>query len=273
MPEGPEIRRVADRLERAIGRHTVTEVYFAFDQLKPYAQRLNGRSIKRIETRGKGLLIHFDNRLALYSHNQLYGRWMIRDAHDYPNTGRQLRVAIHTAEKSALLYSASDIAVLTPAEIATHPFLSRLGPDVVSDAPERVATQVANTRFARRRLGALLLDQQFLAGVGNYLRSEILFVAGLHPLMRPADCSEEQLDALADTAVTLARRAYRHAGVTNDLKLARALKAEGQPRSRYRHWVFARGGRPCRQCGTPVTEMTVASRRLYLCPACQPLQR
>jgi endonuclease-8 len=118
-----------------------------------------------------------------------------------------------------------------------------------------------------------LLDQHFLAGVGNYLRSEILFVAGLHPALRPLDCDDEQLIALADAAVGLARRAYRHNGVTNDLQLARALKVEGQSRSRYRHWVFARGGRPCRQCGTAVLDTVVAGRRLNLCPICQPLDR
>jgi endonuclease-8 len=273
MPEGPEIRRAADRIERALKDHPVEAVFFAFDRLKPFERALSGRCVASIETRGKGLLIHFDNDLSIYSHNQLYGRWYVRQAHSYPRTGRQLRLAIHSSSKSALLYSASEIDVLTPAQVASHPFLSRLGPDVVSAETGAVLAQVSDRRFARRQLGALLLDQGFLAGVGNYLRSEILFVAGLHPKLRPCDCSTEQLAALAEAATTLARRSYRHNGVTCDLQIARQLKAEGQSRSRYRHWVFTRAGRPCRQCGTLIVKTVVASRRLDYCPVCQPAER
>jgi endonuclease-8 len=81
------------------------------------------------------------------------------------------------------------------------------------------------------------------------------------------------LAALAEAATTLARRSYRHNGVTCDLQIARQLKAEGQSRSRYRHWVFTRAGRPCRQCGTLIVKTVVASRRLDYCPVCQPAER
>jgi endonuclease-8 len=270
MPEGPEIRRAADRIERALKDQPVDAVCFAFERLRRFERALGGHRVDAIETRGKGLLIHFDNDLSIYSHNQLYGRWYVRAAHSYPRTGRQLRLAIHNASRSALLYSASEIDVLTPAQVAGHPFLSRLGPDVVSAGTDAVLAQVSDRRFARRQLGPLLLDQGFLAGVGNYLRSEILFVAGLHPKLHPGDCSADQLAALAEAATTLAWRSYRHNGVTCDLQIARQLKAEGQSRSRYRHWVFTRAGRPCRQCGTLIVKTVVASRRLDYCPVCQP---
>ncbi len=272
MPEGPEIRRAADRIQKALQGQAVDEVFFAFAQLQRFAESLAGRRVETVETRGKGLLIHFDNRLSIYSHNQLYGRWYVRPAHSYPRTRRQLRLAIHCGDKSALLYSASEIDVLTPAQIARHPFLSRLGPDVVGADSADVLAQINAARFARRQLGSLLLDQHFLAGVGNYLRSEILFVAGLHPRLRPVDCSAEQLASLAEAATTLARRSYRHNGVTCDLRIAGELKALGQPRSRYRHWVFGRTGRPCRQCGSAIVRTSVASRRLNYCPVCQPVK-
>lgn len=270
MPEGPEIAREADRIRGAIEGKTALAVRFAFPRLARRARTLTGQRIRSVTPRGKALLIAFDNDLTVYSHNQLYGRWYVRSPQSYPRTGRQLRLAIHNARKSALLYSASDIDVLTPEQVMQHPFMSRLGPDVVMADSEAVLAQVTDQRFAGRQLGSLLLDQRFLAGVGNYLRSEILFVAGLHATLRPKDCTAEQLAALADAATTLARRSYRHNGVTCDLQIARQLKAEGQPRSRYRHWVFARAGRPCRQCGTIVQDTAVASRRLSFCPVCQP---
>lgn len=232
---------------------------------------MRGRAVTAVETRGKALLIHFDAPLIVYSHNQLYGRWMIRDRDDYPETRRQLRLAIHNAEKSALLYSASEIQVLTPRQLSRHAFLSRLGPDVLSADLDQVLEQLKAKRFCRRRLSSLLLDQQFLAGVGNYLRSEILFVARLHPSRRPIDCDEQELRRLAAAALEVPGQSYRHNGITNDLKLARTLKAAGQRRGRYRHWVFARGGEACRACGTPLVEALAASRRIYHCPACQPV--
>lgn len=80
MPEGPEIRRAADNLEAAIKGKPLTDVWFAFAQLKPYESQLTGQLVTRIETRGKALLTHFSNGLTLYSHNQLYGVWRGRPA-------------------------------------------------------------------------------------------------------------------------------------------------------------------------------------------------
>ena len=102
--------------------------------------------MRAVETRGKAMLIHNDNDLSIYSRNQLYGRWYIRKRHSYPRTCRQLRLAIHNARKSALLYSAPDIEVLEPAQIETHPFLSKLGPDVLSADRQQILASLAASR-------------------------------------------------------------------------------------------------------------------------------
>ena len=270
MPEGPEIRKAADKVEKAILAAPLDSVFFAFEHLKPYEKRLSGRKIQGVETRGKAMLIHFSNKLSIYSHNQLYGRWMIRKAGDMPATSRQLRLALHNRKKSALLYSASDIEVLDQEQVRQHPFLSKLGPDIMSASSNEVIQQLMSKRFQRRQLNSLYLDQHFLAGVGNYLRSEILFCAGVHPRMRPCDCNDEQLHALATLSTRLPRQSYRHNGVTNDLKLARAMKTEGRKRQQYRHWVFSREGQDCHRCGTSIIKDIAASRRYYYCPKCQP---
>ncbi|MEM8810588.1 MAG: endonuclease VIII [Cyanobacteria bacterium P01_G01_bin.38] len=271
MPEGPEIRKAADKVERAITPHPVQEIFFAFDHLKPYEAKLVNRQVKAVKTRGKAMLIHFDNDLSIYSHNQLYGVWMVRKAQDYPNTNRQLRLAIHTPKKSALLYSASDIEVLTPPEILTHPFLKNLGPDALDPTlrPTNILERLHASKHHRRQFATLFLDQHFLAGIGNYLRSEILFVAQLHPRLRPVDCTTEQLENLAEAAIAIPYQSYKYNGITNDLDLANQLKAQGQKRSQYRHWVFSRAGQPCRVCGTPIVKAFASSRRFYYCPVCQ----
>lgn len=271
MPEGPEIRKAADKIEHALKARVTSELFFAFEHLKPYESKLTGQTVRQVETRGKALLIHFDNELSIYSHNQLYGVWMVRNAHSYPTTKRQLRLAIHNSKKSALLYSASDIEVLTPDQIPLHPFLSKLGPDVLSAKlrPAQILKRLSAKQHRRRQFTTLYLDQHFLAGIGNYLRSEILYVARLHPRLRPIDCSHTQLDELAQASIALPYQSYRYNGITNDLDLANQLQAQGQKRSQYRHWVFGRDGHPCRVCQTPIVKEFASSRRFYYCPVCQ----
>jgi endonuclease VIII len=273
MPEGPEIKRAADKIAAALVQHPVKEVWFAFDHLKHYEEALTAQKIIAVEPRGKALLTRFENGLSIYSHNQLYGKWEIRRAYSYPQTSRQLRLAIHNSKKSALLYSASDIEVLDEAAISTHPFLTRLGPDVLSDTTtiEMIQSRLGDPAFRRRRFTTLLLDQHFLAGLGNYLRSEIPFVARVHPSLRPVDCSEAQLFALAEAAIAIPLRSYQTGGITNDLELAATLKARGLRRSQYRHWVFSRASQPCFVCGTPIVKDVAGARRFYYCPNCQPL--
>jgi len=271
MPEGPEIKIAADEIATAIAGRVASEVFFAFDHLKHYQDTLSGQTVSTVEARAKAMLVSFANGYNIYSHNQLYGIWLVRDAYDYPDTNRQLRLAIHNSHKSALLYSASDIEVLRDYELDTHPFLSKLGPNLLDDTTtvEQVIERFTHKRFYRRRLTSLLLDQQFLAGMGNYLRSEVLFVARVHPSLRPADCTAQQIAELARAALNLTRQSYQTRGITNDLELVGQLKQAGLTRSDYRFWVFNRDGEPCYNCGTQIIKDTLSGRRLYFCPTCQ----
>ena len=274
MPEGPEIKLAADKIAKAIALQPIKEIFFAFEHLKPYEDILVKQQITGVDTKGKGMLIRFDNSLSIYSHNQLYGKWMIRKAYDYPKTKRQLRMAIHNDQKSALLYSASDIDILDERAIAIHPFLSRLGLDVLDSntTPRKVKARLLDKSFCRRRFTSLLLDQRFLAGLGNYLRSEILFVARTHPTLRPIDCSQKQISALAKAAINVPQQSYQTKGITNDLKIVKKLKTDGYKRQDYRHWVFGRDERPCYVCNTAIIKEVSGGRRYYYCPRCQKIK-
>jgi len=273
VPEGPEIRRAADAVERALRGRPIVEVRFGLPRLRRYRRRLEGAIVTAVDTRGKAMLTRFDNGLTLYSHNQLYGRWYTGARGALPETGRSLRVALYTATHSACLYSASDIEVLTDRELASHPFLAKLGPDILhlDLTAAALVARLRSAEFARRALASLYLDQRFLAGVGNYLRSEILFVAGVDPSRRPVDLSRVELARLARGTLTISRRSYRTAGVIVSRELERRLRGEGQSYEDYRFWVFGREGLPCRRCGTAIARRSASSRGLFICPACQAL--
>lgn len=270
MPEGPEIQRAADRLRRAIVDTPLRSVEFGLPGLRVHEAALSASRVRAIETRGKALLTHFDCGLSVYSHNQLYGVWRVAKPGAMPVTTRSLRFAVHGERRSILLYSASDIAVLDAAGVAAHPFLARLGPDVLDPSltPEQVLQRLQDPRFARRRLTGLLLDQGFFAGIGNYLRSEIAYVARIDPRQRPVDLHERARAGLAAAILSVCRQAYLHRGVTNAPDRAAALKARGWGYEARRFHVFGRDGLPCHECATQI-ERHDDGRRWYRCPCCQ----
>jgi endonuclease VIII len=271
MPEGPEIKRAADALGHAIGTQRALLVEFAFPDLARRAAELSGRVISGIEPRGKAMLTHFENGLSIYSHNQLYGQWSVLAHGQMPDPRLQVRLAIHTEQRIAVLYSASEIAIWPRAALPSHPYIARLGTELLaaSTTIDDVLAQVNATRFARKSLAALLLDQSFLAGIGNYLRSEIMFVARIHPGERIADLSMLQRRKLAETALNLTQQSYRTDGITNSVTLARKLKAQGWSYRRYRHWVFDRDGERCHICTNVIVRTEVGGRGLYWCSRCQ----
>jgi endonuclease VIII len=169
-------------------------------------------------------------------------------------------------------YSASDILVLNDDDLMIHPFLQKLGPDVLDESltATQVEARLLDKKFVRRGFPTLLLNQEFVCGLGNYLRSEVLFLAGIQPSARPIDCTPSQITKLAQAIIQVPRQSYETKGITNDLATALALKAAGKPRWFYRHWVFSRTNQPCYVCGDTIIKDTVGGRRIYYCPTCQP---
>ncbi|MCX8957156.1 endonuclease VIII [Erwinia psidii] len=262
MPEGPEIRRAADKLEKAIQGKTLTSVWFAFPQLKTFESSLVGERVEAVVTRGKAMLTHFSNGLILYSHNQLYGVWRVVSTGKEPETNRVLRVRLAAEDKTLLLYSASDIAMLNADTLAAHPFLMRIGPDVLDMTltKEAVTERLLSARFRRRQLSGLLLDQAFLAGLGNYLRAEILWHAALAPQHKAQDLSAEQREKLADALLAIPRLSWQTRGMTREKEHHGA---------RFSFKVFHRAGKLCVRCGGIIEKTMLSSRPFYWCPGCQ----
>jgi len=271
MPEGPEIRRAADRIAVALEGKVVEKAEFFLPALKQHGSGFSGRRVIALETRGKALMTHFEHGQSIYSHNQLYGRWYVVRRDRYPSTTRSLRLALHTRTHSALLYSASEIAVLPTQDLNLHPFLARIGPDILStDLHWRdVARRINSDSFRGRSLAALYLDQRFLAGIGNYLRSEILFDAEVNPASKPKELAQRQRNQLGRSTLEISRRAYETGGITNPPRRVAGLKKQGQTRRQYRHAVFGRNDQPCYRCQEFIIKDLLAGRRLYWCPICQ----
>lgn len=275
MPEGPEIRRVATRIHKVLAGREAQQVLFTQPDMAGFGPKLSGQQVEWVSSRGKALLTRFDGGLTIYSHNQLYGRWYITRRDKPPRTNRTLRLAIYTETHSALLYSASDIEVHSPESLLQQKYLARLGPDALDERVvwQDVLERLQDKRFSGRSLAALYLDQSFVAGIGNYLRSEILFNARVNPFDRPKDLARRQLGLLARNTLDLTRQAYATSGVTNTPGRVKRLQAKGLSRRRYRHLAFDRSEESCYHCDDTIERVEVSGRRIYLCQTCQPSVR
>ncbi|MFO1305534.1 MAG: endonuclease VIII [Burkholderiales bacterium] len=275
MPEGPEIRRSADALAHVLAGVPLWRIEYRVPRLARAAARLRGAGIVRVYSRGKALLIEYDNGLTHYSHNQLYGEWEVCEGPAAEDARRAARVILSTPTHTATLYSATQIELLPSSEVEQHPYIAGLGPDVLNTTTTVAAmrARLEDPRFRGRSLASLLLDQRFAAGLGNYLRSDILFVAGLRASMRPRDLGDEERKRLARAILVLARRSYRTQGVTNEAARARAQRKAGVPFEDYRFLVYGRDGQPCWTCGTRIVRRDEGGRGLFHCTRCQPARR
>ncbi|GIG40747.1 Fpg/Nei family DNA glycosylase [Cellulomonas phragmiteti] len=181
----------------------------------------------------------------------------------------QVRVRLDSGSVVADLRGPTACEVLTADEAALA--RERLGPDPqVVDDPT-AAGEVVVDRVTRRAVavGQLLMDQSVVAGIGNIYRAELLFRARLDPWTPGRRVPADVVRALwRDWSALLAD------GIRDGLILTREdLDAAGREQARadptLRHWVYGRGGLPCRVCGTPVVVEEMATRKLYRCPVCQ----
>ena len=275
MPEGPEIRRAADRIGKALIGKTIQSGQWPYPTLIDQSDLIEGHEVLSVTSRGKAMLIRFSSGWTMYSHNQLYGRWTVHLHTTAYESRRSLRAEFITDRHAVRLWSATDIQLLPTPEENGHSFLARLGPDVLDDdvTVGELAEHLRSKNIYRKKGATLMLDQRSFAGLGNYLRSEILHAAGIHPDDRPCDLDEEGLEAWAQCIKRITVQAYEHKGITVDLAVAEASKARGEPRRMWRHAVFCRNDRPCLHCGDLVLRKRYAGRRLDYCPTCQPSRR
>jgi|TARA_B110000459_G_scaffold194171_1_gene233320 endonuclease-8 len=275
VPEGPEIRRAADRLGKALIGRTIEHAKLPYGTFIGREHLIQGQTVIDVTSRAKAMLIRFENGWTMYSHNQLYGRWTVNLVTTKNTMRRTLRAELCTEKHAVRLWSATDIDLIPTIEEPLHAFLARLGPDVLEAEvdSEVLYNQLVSKKCFRKKGATLMLDQRSFAGLGNYLRSEILFSAGVHPDDRPCDLPEERLRAWAEAIKNVTVQAYQTGGVTVPKSVAEAGKSRGEPRRTWRHFAFCRNERPCLKCATLIVRLRYGGRRLDHCPRCQTTHR
>jgi formamidopyrimidine-DNA glycosylase len=291
MPEGPEVRKYADALDAALtGRAIVSleaRTKDARKWLHENEQRLVGRRVERVVSHGKHLLGYIEGDFFFHSHLMMWGRWQTFGTTELPEKDRRERARIVVKGGAAILLSAPIFNVGEGDPYEKIEILSTLGPDAL---PYR--GRFARQEFLRRlqehkeeTIGAVLLNQRIVAGLGNYLRAEILFKCKLNPWLTVGDLTQRNVSCLSKTIPRLTRDAYERSATAAEedrKRMASDPSLVYQPGREYgtRHMVFRRTNLPCLRCGEKIRQLrqkTIQNqddeeertRIVYFCAKCQ----
>ncbi|MBI4770678.1 MAG: DNA-formamidopyrimidine glycosylase [Chloroflexi bacterium] len=273
MPELPEVETIARQLREGSGERgpgvvgrTLAGLWTDWPRhlagLSPQAfgDRIAGQRVEAVGRRGKYLIFDL-SRDSLLIHLRMSGRLAVapagspRDGHDHTcllvEDGAELR--FNDTRKFGRVHLVSDLAEVVGA----------LGPEPLD--PGFSAGQLGQMLAARSRaLKPLLLDQRFLAGVGNIYADEALHRARLHPLRRSNSLSPGEVERLHRSLRETLLQGIRLNGASIDW-----VYPGGDMQNEF--VVYGRTGRPCPRCGAPIQRITVGQRGTHLCPNCQKL--
>ena len=234
------------------------------------AKRLDGRILETVDAHGKHLFYRWSGGEILHVHLGLFGKFKVHHSDPSPPPSVNTRLVMRTESVAIYLAGPTICKLIDPEEEAT--IRARLGPDPLRNGSRREKLEAFNNNLARRRIpiGAALLDQKVIAGVGNVYRAEALFLTGINPLVPANELSDEATDALWATSTALLRRGERAGRIVTVDPADVGARSRSQLSRQERVYVYGRHGEPCRRCGTPVTTTEMANRRIWWCPRCQP---
>ncbi len=269
MPELPEVETTIRALRPflngriIIATHNNWANHIATPSLPELQRRIQGLSIQSLSRRGKYILIQLSKNETLIIHLRMSGHLSVVDAnkpqhrhdHTFFTLDNRTELRFRDQRKFGKVY-----LVQNPAEI-----LGKLGPEPL-DSLFTPAIFAMQFKGRRKAIKTLLLDQRFIAGIGNIYADEALFIAGIHPQRSADSLVEHEINTL-------------FAAIQKVLRLG--LKREGASISSYRKpdgsrgnmqnafTVFRRTGTPCHRCGNPIKRIKLGGRSTHFCPHCQ----
>jgi len=261
VPEGDTVWRTAQRLHAALAGRVIVEADLRWPEIS--TADLRGRSTLEVVSRGKHLLHRIEGGVTLHSHLRMEGQWRVEATPTLAERWRrnpQLRALVSAPDWTALGLRLGMLDLVPTGREGD--LVGHLGPDVLGPDwdPERA---LGNVLAAPVPIGAALLDQRNLAGVGTMWCAETLFLERVHPWVLPADLGRDGVERVVDRAHRLIVQGRHHA----------VQSSTGSRRLDEAHYVHARSGRPCRRCGTTVRVAPIGvppqERTMFYCPTCQ----
>jgi len=277
VPELPEVETTRRFIEPVLTGHRIEEVEIrrprtARRNVRPedVAERLTGRRIDRVGRRGKFILTAVEGDLTWVMHLGMSGRMQIAGPGEpeAPHTNAMFRTDAEVELRFVDPRTFGFVAVFTPDEVEGSG-LQRVGRDALTDLP---SSDEIGRAFAGRipTVKSALLDQRFIAGLGNIYADEVLHRAGIHPARPIGTLDADEIARLHNAIIPVLEAGVAHGGTSlNDLayllpdgRAGEFLELLG---------VYGREGEQCRQCDGPIERLVIAQRSSHFCPRCQPL--
>lgn len=271
MPELPEVETIARKLRPQLVGMTIQGAQLrwprtlAFPSPRKFRELIRGQAVKDVTRRAKYFILRLSD-FSLLIHLRMSGDLLIKESTIKPEKHDRLILRLLTPPSmennlSNLVFN--DTRKFGRVWLTANPdqVLGKLGPEPLSRAftPAWLYTAL---HTKHRQLKPLLLDQTFLAGLGNIYSDEALHRAKLHPLAVSHSVSTRQVEALHEAVRNVLKEGIRRNGASFDW-----VYRGGD----FRFQVYDRAGKPCPVCGTPIERIIVGQRSTHYCPTCQTL--
>lgn len=270
MPELPEVETVVRNLREPLIGRRVTGMSYDWGKTihspdpVTFEARVIGQTFRAVNRRAKYILCELDHDVLIV-HLKMTGRLYVAEAdacHDADrwvhfaldlDANKQLRFS--DSRKFGRVYLVSDVGEVT----------GGLGPEPLDDA---FTVSIFRERLTGRKkvIKSLLLDQTFVAGIGNIYADEALYRARIHPLRRSDSLSDEETELLHQAIVVSLQTGVDHEGASINWY----RKPDGTKGNSQNHFfAYGRDGMPCKRCGHIIEKTRVAQRGTHYCPVCQ----
>jgi len=262
MPEGHAVYRYAARQRDLLAGREVAATS-PQGRFSRGAARINGRKLLDIATHGKHLFYRWERAETLHIHLGLYGRFNTFIDGEPPPPTPNTRLILAANGATIYLAGPTTCELIEPSrEVEIR---RRLGPDPLKAGAPGHSADVVAENLSRRAIpiGAAIVDQSVIAGLGNIYRAETLFLCGVSPTTPANAVSAEKVAELWRTGVALLERGVREG------KIVTVERPRGRDRTD-QVYVYQRDRFPCRRCGGPISVGEMADRRIWWCEACQP---
>lgn len=271
MPELPEVETVVRGLRAPLVGHTIQSMWYDWENTinRPsppeFEARVIGQTIKAVTRRAKYIVIELDDEWLLV-HLKMTGRLYVAGTEEQHHVDKWVHVKFgldgnkelrfSDVRKFGKVYLTDDLKAVT----------GKIGPEPLDDS---FTVEIFKERLKGRSkvIKALLLDQTFIAGIGNIYADEALFRAGIHPTRKSDTLRTDEIESLYTTVRAALSDGIKHEGASINWY----RKPDGtEGKSQNHFYVYGREGQPCRTCGHPIEKIRVAQRGTHFCPICQP---
>ncbi|MCX6830214.1 MAG: bifunctional DNA-formamidopyrimidine glycosylase/DNA-(apurinic or apyrimidinic site) lyase [candidate division Zixibacteria bacterium] len=274
MPELPEVETVVRGLRRTVLNQIIDSLYINSPRIaRAYFEgdidKLRGKKFIAIRRRGKNILMDLSDGHTLWVHLKMTGHFYYLpkkapiDKHDHLIFYfRDSHYSLHFNDYRRF----GRVRLLKTGELSSRQGLNDLGPEPLEIKPDAF---IALFRSAKRMIKPALLDQTFLAGLGNIYADEALYLARIHPKRSTDSLPKKKLEELYRAIQQVLRKAINKMGTSVDTFAG----VDGKPGG-FQHYLkaYGREGEPCFRCGAAIRRQKIGSRSAHYCPRCQRLR-